>query len=275
MINLPGPDTTDWGTLYNSAINQLETMINAKTTEISSLQTLVSQLQAALSEIEMDTQHIDHNGTPLSDVVHNLEGSFNNPITPGTKTKITYDAKGFVTGGTNLTEGDIPALSISKIIGLEDIINMVLVDMDRVEISASIRNTNGGIRVSCFTNPPVPVQSWSVMLEWKGSIFYDVRSSSSESFINMGNYPEIPDGQLVNIMVAAISGTSIKKKDYSHTYNYVATSIDLRVKAVEHELAPQALMDRIAQDDNILNELVNKLQHSGTLVQRLSEVLAR
>lgn len=275
MINLPGPDTTDWGTLYNNAINQLETMINSKTTDITALQTLVSQLQAALSQIEMDTQHIDHNGTPLSDVVHNLEGSFNNPITPGTKTKITYDAKGFVTGGTNLTEGDIPALSISKIIGLEDIINMVLVDMEKVEISASIRNTNGGIRVSCFTNPPVPVQSWSVMLEWKGSTFYNVLSSSSESFINMGNYPEIPDGQLVNISVTAISGTSMNKRYYSHTYQYVTTSIDLRVKTIEQNLAPQALMDRIAQDDNILNELVNKLQHSGTLVQRLSEVLAR
>jgi hypothetical protein len=91
----------------------------------------------------------------------------------------------------------------------------------------------------------------------------------------MGNYPEIPDGQLVNIIVAAISGTSGKKNIYSHTYKYVTTSIDLRVKTIEKNLAPQALMDRIAQDDNILNELVNKLQHSGTLVQRLSEVLAR
>ena len=275
MINLPGPDTTDWGTLYNNAINQLETMINAKTTEISSLQTLVSQLQTALSEIEMDTQHIDHDGTPLSDVVHNLEGSFNNPITPGTKTKITYDAKGFVTGGTNLTEGDIPALSISKIIGLGDIINMVLVDMQAISISASIRNTNGGIRVSNSTSPNVPVQAWRVIMAWGGSILYDVYSSSSESYINMGNYPEIRDGQTVEITVEASSGQTQNYITYSHKYQYVATSIELRLTTVENNLAPQAIMDRIAQDDNILNELVNKLQHSGTLVQRLSEVLDR
>ncbi len=281
MINLPGPDTTDWGTLYNNAINQLETMINSANGDISGLQTLLTQFQIALAGMQdsisvldgLNTQDIDHNGTPLSDIVHNLEGSFNNSITPGTKTKITYDAKGFVTGGSNLIASDIPELPMSKIIGLSDFIHLVLVDMNAVSISASIRNTNGGIRVSCFTNPAVHVQSWRVIMEWKGSIYYDVYTSSSESFINMGNYPEIADGSTVNIIVEAISGKTSNSSAYFHKYVYVSTSIDLRITAVENNLAPQAIIDRLVQDENAITQIANILQHSNTLIRKLDEYI--
>lgn len=39
----------------------------------------------------------------------------NNAITGSTHTKITYDSKGLVTGGTNLSASDIPNLTLSKI----------------------------------------------------------------------------------------------------------------------------------------------------------------
>ena len=39
----------------------------------------------------------------------------NADITAGTKTKITYDAKGLVTGGADLSEADIPSLHLTKI----------------------------------------------------------------------------------------------------------------------------------------------------------------
>lgn len=43
----------------------------------------------------------------------------NAAITAGTHTKITYDAKGLVTGGADLEASDIPTLAISKIDGLQ------------------------------------------------------------------------------------------------------------------------------------------------------------
>ena len=43
----------------------------------------------------------------------------NTAITGSTKTKITYDAKGLVTGGSDLTADDIPALTTGKITGLD------------------------------------------------------------------------------------------------------------------------------------------------------------
>ena len=39
----------------------------------------------------------------------------NEAITPGTHTKITYDSKGLVTGGADLTASDIPSISHTKI----------------------------------------------------------------------------------------------------------------------------------------------------------------
>jgi hypothetical protein len=42
----------------------------------------------------------------------------NSNIAAGTATKITYDIKGLVTGGTSLVESDLPAISQSKITGL-------------------------------------------------------------------------------------------------------------------------------------------------------------
>lgn len=56
-----------------------------------------------------------------ADVVTGLNGKVdkNTSITAGTKTKITYDAKGLVTGGADLVASDIPTLTISKITGLE------------------------------------------------------------------------------------------------------------------------------------------------------------
>jgi len=47
----------------------------------------------------------------------------NTAIVAGTHTKISYDVKGLVTGGANLVEADIPALSIGKITGLQLQIN--------------------------------------------------------------------------------------------------------------------------------------------------------
>lgn len=44
-------------------------------------------------------------------------------ITAGTKCKITYDAKGLVTAGADLTASDIPTLAISKISGLDIALN--------------------------------------------------------------------------------------------------------------------------------------------------------
>ena len=53
----------------------------------------------------------------------NRKVTANANITAGTKCKITYDAKGLVTAGADLTASDIPTLAISKISGLNTALN--------------------------------------------------------------------------------------------------------------------------------------------------------
>lgn len=60
----------------------------------------------------------EENLTDLSNMVASKVDA-NTAITGATKTKITYDSKGLVTGGADLQESDIPTLSTSKISGLD------------------------------------------------------------------------------------------------------------------------------------------------------------
>ena len=51
----------------------------------------------------------------------NAKVTANAAITAGTATKITYDAKGLVTGGASLTASDIPTISSDKVSGLSTV----------------------------------------------------------------------------------------------------------------------------------------------------------
>lgn len=81
-------------------------------------------------------------GVPYTDLSSGVQASLdradaavpaNSPITGAQKCKITYDSKGLVTAGTDLAEGDIPALSISKTTGLQTALDNKLDDTQLVD----------------------------------------------------------------------------------------------------------------------------------------------
>ena len=81
---------------YQTTANMVQTLDSADTTHYPSAKT-VSDAIAAVSDVA-DAAVVA-----------------NEPITGGTYTKITYDAKGLVTGGANLVASDIPDLSASYV----------------------------------------------------------------------------------------------------------------------------------------------------------------
>lgn len=80
----------------------------------------ISGVDGLQNELNGKTSATDVTGiiTPITDALALSKVDKNPSITAGTKGKITYDAKGLVTGGSNLIESDIPTLSVGKITGL-------------------------------------------------------------------------------------------------------------------------------------------------------------
>lgn len=70
-----------------------------------------------LDGVEITTQELNALKDIEGNVQDQLDGKVakNEDITAGTHTKITYDAKGLVTGGSDLSEADIPTLDGTKI----------------------------------------------------------------------------------------------------------------------------------------------------------------
>lgn len=69
----------------------------------------------------------------------------NAAITAGTGTKITYDAKGLVTGSSNLTEADIPALTTDKITGLDTELDSKASQTDLTALTGRVTTAEGDI----------------------------------------------------------------------------------------------------------------------------------
>jgi hypothetical protein len=86
---------------------------------ISDGDTVVNTLVEMLSTFQTWTE-----GVNVATVL-NGKVAGNAAITGATKAKITYDSKGLVTGGADLVEADIPALSQSKITGLASALGLL------------------------------------------------------------------------------------------------------------------------------------------------------
>ena len=69
----------------------------------------------------------------------------NAAITAGTGTKITYDAKGLVTGSSNLTAADIPALTTDKITGLDTELDSKASQTDLTALTGRVTTAEGDI----------------------------------------------------------------------------------------------------------------------------------
>ncbi len=90
------------GTVY-TAIQGVSGNVGTVTSDVADLKEDMTQAQTDISALE--TASANH-------VVKN------EAITAGTHTKITYDAKGLVTAGANLTADDIPTIPNTKVSGL-------------------------------------------------------------------------------------------------------------------------------------------------------------
>lgn len=108
----------DGATLSTDELNILDG-VTASTEEINILDGVTANKDEIniLDGAEITTTELNALDGITSNVQSQLNDKVekNDAITGGTKCKITYDAKGLVTGGANLSEADIPTLDSAKI----------------------------------------------------------------------------------------------------------------------------------------------------------------
>lgn len=150
-------DGTNWlyeYTLNNSsfsqsqwdAINSLVTNSGSVGVDVQTILTHMSNTDIHVTTANKDAWNAKYDlpsgGVPYTDLSSGVQASLdkadaavpaNTSITGATKCKITYDSKGLVTAGTDLAEGDIPALSISKTTGLQTALDNKLDDTQLVD----------------------------------------------------------------------------------------------------------------------------------------------
>jgi len=193
-----------------------------------------------------------------------LVSKFNPTITPGTKAKITYDANGFVTGGSDLGADDIPLLPISKISGLltrldslDNALQSLSPDLSGVIIKATFKSSRNGLYVKCSTEPLSAVYDWYVEVRNSSNAIVEAISSSSSNVMIDGD--SLVDGETYTIKISIRSANSSWYTDtFQHTYH--SASIDV-----------EDIIAGLMADGNAMTLVANTLSSSNILAQKVAE----
>ena len=123
-----GVKTIEWYTPDNSTVAGLQQTVGQHTTEIDGLKTRMGTAEGDIDALETwkttASETIASNTTLAQSAKDAADAAqetadkavvANTEITAGTHTKITYDKKGLVTAGADLTAADIPELGAAKI----------------------------------------------------------------------------------------------------------------------------------------------------------------
>lgn len=156
------------GLATNSDLTALQKTVSGHTTSIDRLDgadtvdgSVKQQIKKAKSDLTTDIQA---NTTAAAEAKSAAEAAqatakkavvANTAITGSTKTKITYDAKGLVTGGSDLTAADIPTLTTGKISGLDDALAAKF-----VAPGTSVTSTDGTYTLTMKVADGKPTYAW-------------------------------------------------------------------------------------------------------------------
>jgi hypothetical protein len=156
---------------------------------------------------------------------------------------------------------------------INNTLDLIVVDLTDVNLSAQITNQYGGIRVICYTSPVINIANWNVEILRDGISICEIMSASNYIFFDTGILTNIADGDVLTIITTVHSGLSTKSKSYSHTYHQSNNTIIDRLNAIETQLTIGNIIDSFAQDADALQALANVLHSSNTLAQKVSELM--
>ncbi len=161
----------------------------------------------------------------------------------------------------------------SDISTINNTLDLILVDLTDVTISAQISNIYGGLRIICNTSPIINITTWFIDIQKDGVTIGQIWNSSNYFFIDGDLLINVNDGDTLTITVTANSGQSSKSQSYTHIYHETNNNIIERLNAIETQLTIGNIIDAFAQDADALQALANVLHSSNTLAQKVSELI--
>lgn len=181
---------TQWAAINSGITDTLTGQISTNENAIGDLSSLTTSsntdLVSAINELDNEK----------------MEG--NPAISGATKCKITYDSKGLVTSGDDLSENDIPSLSISKISGITANVDEINI-LDGVTASTNEINYLDGVNSSIQGQLDSKVnKNESITGATKCKITYDSKGLvTGGSDLNAGDIPSITLSKISDVTASA------------------------------------------------------------------------
>ena len=257
----------------------------AKITDVTATATEVNVLDG----IEVTTVELNTLASISGNVQEQLDSKVakNDAITAGTKTKITYDAKGLVTGGADLSEADIPSIHLAKISDVTatatevnvldgitattaelNILDGVTADKDEINIldGATITTTELNALASISGNVQEQLddkvaKNADITAATKTKITYDAKglvtagADLSEADIPALHLTKITDVSATASEVNQLAGAGAVKADFEklHSITVTASQINAIAEVDADDLAKLADITASAEELNILD----------------------
>lgn len=168
----------------------------------------------------------------------------NAAITAGTKCKITYDSKGLVTGGANLTAADIPNLSLSKITDVSATAAEVDI-LSGATISTTELNYLNGVTSNVQTQLNNKITSnASIVGGTATKITYD-----NKGLVTAG--ANLSAADIPNLTLSKITDVTATSTEVNKLHNMTATTTELNyVSGVTSSIQTQ-LNNKVTKNNNI------------------------
>lgn len=186
-----------------------------------------------ISEVEQGTTYTEGNGIDITGNVISID----NTVTGATKCKITYNAQGLVTAGTDLSASDIPNLSLSKITDVTASASEVNV-LDGITATTAELNIMDGVTVSASdinsVTSKIGLTDLSIDSGSSNYLGYDNStgkfSAKVDTTVTASSTKLVTSGAVSSAIGTALTGALIYQGTWTATSQTDYSSITLPVK---------------------------------------------
>lgn len=276
-IILPDSSTVNWGEIYNQAITAINQIATANSISISDIINQVADKANIIHHHQASQIMMQDNETNIEDAInfhqhqsdqiilpdgtdvgHAIESKITKPtgIIPATKGIVTFDANGLIRSGRDIFISDLPDIPMSKITGLQPIIDVLNYNISDCEIESSIQNRSYGVDASFCLSTHLAPDTWVITVLKNNSVIS--KQYGNHITIDKNN---LNDGDTIVFSVKAYKNGAYITQAYTHTYSVLSA-----------EITETQIVESLVNDSSFVQMIANQLQHSIVLARKTAEL---